>query len=90
LSDVETYFPVTRYDDSDQIEEIVWVFDGEDTGASFNITLTGDAEDDDKKTVFVIYNYADVNITVSNSAGDWLEYGGIVIVNKDDEVSILD
>lgn len=90
INDVNNYFPVTYHDGSDQIKELVWVFDGEDTGASFNISLTGEATYDDKKTVFVIYNYSDVNITVNNSGDDWLEYGGIVIVDKDNTVSILD
>lgn len=84
-------FPVTTHSGSSHIKQLVWVFDGTSNASSptFTVNLSGSEVGSGEKTVLVIYNYSDIGISVTGSPKNFLKYGGVVVVDKSGNVTVM-
>lgn len=88
---VKNKFPFTTHINSSDIDKIVWVFEGTSNASSpkFTINVTGNEVEQSKKTIFVIYNYSDIDISVTGTPKNLLKYGGVVVVDKNNNIKII-
>lgn len=87
--DVKNNFTFDYFKNTSQISQLVWVMKGNKTDVDFNISLSGESSTGNE-TVFVIYNYAGLNIKLtSNSSKNWLKYGGVVVVDASGNATVL-
>ncbi len=84
-------FPVTTHSSSSHIKQLVWVFEGTSSASSpkFTVNLSGNEVSSDEKTLLVIYNYSDIGISVTGSPKNFLKYGGVVVVDKSGDVTVV-